>query len=72
MNITNSNFAVSEDSKKSKICESCGEGFLCGAETKSCWCFDLKLTDQNREELKSKFKNCLCKNCLENVESKIL
>lgn len=58
---------ISEKYKEPSTCESCGNDFTCGATIKGCWCMNVKLTDENREELKSKFKNCLCQNCLEKL-----
>ena len=51
--------------KDPSVCESCGEEFICGATLKGCWCMEIELTEENRNELKSKFRNCLCRNCLE-------
>lgn len=60
---------ISEKYKEPSTCESCGENFICGATLKGCWCFEVKLTDEDREELKSKFKKCLCRNCLEKYQN---
>lgn len=54
---------------KPMICESCGDEFGCGAELKSCWCMDLKLTDETRADIKTRFETCLCKKCLEKVST---
>jgi hypothetical protein len=60
----------SEKDKSPSVCEACGAEFACGAGTESsCWCFDIKLSEKTGERLKSKFKNCLCKNCLEKFNS---
>lgn len=45
-------------------CEACGQAFDCGASIKGCWCFSIKLSAEVRQELRGKFKNCLCKECL--------
>ena len=58
---------ISEKYKEPSLCEGCGEEFVCGASLKGCWCMKVDLTDENREELKSKFKDCLCPNCLEKL-----
>ncbi len=58
---------VSEKFKEPQICESCGEMFTCGANLKGCWCFEIDLTEENRNDLKSNFNDCLCRNCLEKV-----
>lgn len=56
---------VSLKYKDPSVCESCGEEFVCGATLKGCWCMEIELTDEARKDLKSKFRNCLCRNCLE-------
>jgi Family of unknown function (DUF5522)/Cysteine-rich CWC len=50
-------------------CESCGEPFVCGASLKGCWCTEVELTDTTRHTLRSKFTNCVCRNCLEKAEA---
>ena len=56
---------VSEKYKSPSICESCGNEFVCGATIRGCWCTEVKLTDEARGDLRSKFNNCLCRDCLE-------
>lgn len=56
---------INEKYQEPSVCESCGNEFICGATLKGCWCMNLRLTDEARAELKSKFKDCLCQNCLE-------
>lgn len=56
---------ISEKYKEPTVCEACGEEFTCGATVMGCWCTELKLTDEARAELKSKYKACLCRKCLE-------
>jgi len=46
-------------------CEACGNDFKCGATLTGCWCVNVKLTDETRESLRSKYKKCLCRTCLE-------
>jgi hypothetical protein len=60
---------ISEKYKEPSVCESCGEEFTCGATVMGCWCAGLKLTDEARAELKSKYKACLCRKCLEKHEA---
>ena len=56
---------VSLKYKDPSMCESCGNEFICGATIRGCWCTDIKLTDETRKDLRSEFKNCLCRDCLE-------
>jgi hypothetical protein len=42
------------------VCEVCDKKFECFADSKEkCWCMDLP-----KYRLSSKFKNCICFNCL--------
>ena len=50
-------------------CECCGKDFVCGMSLKGCWCAEIKLDDETRSELRSKYKECLCKDCLEKLKS---
>jgi hypothetical protein len=56
---------VSLKFKQPSVCESCGNEFTCGATIRGCWCADIKLSDETRQDLRSKFKDCLCRDCLE-------
>jgi Cysteine-rich CWC len=47
------------------VCVGCGNEFTCGASLKGCWCSELKLSDQARSELASRYFGCLCPQCLE-------
>ena len=48
-------------------CESCGKDFVCGMSLKGCWCAEIKLDDETRSALRSKYQECLCRECLENL-----
>lgn len=58
---------ISEKYKEPSVCEACGEEFTCGATVMGCWCTGLKLTDEARADLKTKYQACLCRKCLEQV-----
>ncbi|HYE72893.1 MAG TPA: cysteine-rich CWC family protein [Blastocatellia bacterium] len=45
-------------------CEACGQTFDCGASIKGCWCFSIKLSAEVRQELRGRYKDCLCRKCL--------
>lgn len=47
------------------VCEACGESFECGARSGSCWCSEIELGERVGAELRGRFKNCLCRACLE-------
>ena len=51
--------------RKQETCEGCGKAFVCGATLAGCWCAEVKLTDEQRTELKAKYQRCLCRECLE-------
>lgn len=46
-------------------CESCGQPFTCGASLAGCWCGEIKLSDAAREHLRTLYRRCLCRACLE-------
>jgi hypothetical protein len=56
--------------KALSVCESCGGEFGCGANSEGCWCAEINLGEEARQELKVNFKSCLCRNCLENYISR--
>lgn len=45
-------------------CEACGNSFVCGASLMGCWCFGFKLSAEIRQELRERFRDCLCRDCL--------
>jgi hypothetical protein len=55
----------SSEQQKRKICEACGREFSCGAPAAGCWCEEIRLTVAAREEIASRYSNCLCSECLE-------
>jgi hypothetical protein len=46
-------------------CEACGKDFVCGVSLKGCWCSEIPLSEEVRKEMRSQFKDCLCRECLE-------
>lgn len=48
-------------------CESCGNSFTCGASLTGCWCSQITLNDELRAELKRRYRDCLCRECLERL-----
>ncbi len=50
-------------------CEACGNEFTCGATLAGCWCSEIKLSDETRAELRSRYRACLCRECLEKAGS---
>jgi hypothetical protein len=56
--------------RKTQACEACGESFACELSlAKGCWCTEVKLSDNTRQELRAKYTNCLCRACLEKAEA---
>ncbi len=55
-----------------KKCSKCHASFECGNEKPGCWCEDLLLDMQTLKELKLKYDNCLCPNCLKEYSLKEL
>jgi hypothetical protein len=52
-------------------CEACGKDFVCGVSLKGCWCAEIELSDEARQEMRSRFKDCLCRDCLEQRTTKL-
>jgi hypothetical protein len=69
MKLKNALGFISEKYKEPSVCESCGEEFICGATLKGCWCMEIKLSEETRQNLKESFRACLCRNCLEKCAS---
>ena len=46
-----------------KTCQRCGVEFACGGSC--CWCDEITLDAQVRQELRQQFSDCLCRSCLE-------
>jgi hypothetical protein len=61
---------LSERWREPSKCEACGNEFVCGATLGGCWCTDLKLSDEARAELRSRYSTCLCRKCLEDAAAK--
>jgi Cysteine-rich CWC len=58
--------------RKSQACAACGETFACEISLGTgCWCGEIKLSDETRHELRAKYKNCLCRACLEKAAAKL-
>jgi hypothetical protein len=56
--------------RKTQACEGCGESFACEISLgRGCWCGEIKLSDATRGGLRAKYKKCLCRTCLQKVES---
>ena len=52
---------------KAEVCGACGKSFLCGVTLAGCWCAEVKLSEEQRTELKAKYQGCVCRECLEAV-----
>lgn len=49
-------------------CPECGTSFACEIGFNGCWCGQLKLSATTLEVLRSKYKSCICRPCLEQAE----
>ena len=48
-----------------KICERCGKKFKCAADrAKVCWCSTFRLSKATLAEIKSQYRDCLCRECV--------
>jgi len=52
-----------------KTCPRCGKTFEC-VHSVDCWCVKVKLTDATKAFLKERYSDCLCKDCLEEINEK--
>lgn len=57
---------MSSDIKQNlKVCERCGVNFECNAsDIKACFCYVIPLSENTRKEIKEKYSDCLCADCL--------
>jgi hypothetical protein len=56
--------------RKTQACEACGESFACEISLgKGCWCGEIKLSDETRQQLRATYRKCLCRTCLEKAEA---
>jgi cysteine-rich CWC protein len=60
---------TSPELQKRKTCQSCGQDFSCEAMAAGCWCEEIRLTAAAREEIARRYRECLCRNCLEQFVS---
>lgn len=52
-----------------KLCEKCGDSFECRADNIAlCHCNNVVLSNFQMDEIQKKYKNCLCKNCLNAIK----
>jgi hypothetical protein len=49
-----------------KTCPRCGKTFEC-VHSIDCWCVKVKLTDATKAYLKEHYSDCLCKDCLNEI-----
>jgi hypothetical protein len=55
---------------KEEVCEGCGGTFTCGPLSKGgCWCKNETIAPERLEELKGRYKHCLCPECLRKAAS---
>jgi hypothetical protein len=55
----------SANGQRQLLCESCGASFgCCPAPNAGCWCASVNIPDAARADLKSKFGDCICPECL--------
>lgn len=55
---------IHPDQRPPRECEACGQPFVCGASLKGCWCVQIKLSPEVRQQLRARYRDCLCQECL--------
>jgi hypothetical protein len=68
-NSNNSTVQQSTIQQMTKTCPRCGKTFEC-VHSIDCWCVKVKLTDTAKAYLKEHYTDCLCKDCLEEINGK--
>jgi hypothetical protein len=63
MRLTELARAILNGGKRPMRCDACGNGFTCSF-LGGCWCGEKNLTADARAELKEKYRDCLCPDCL--------
>ena len=58
---------IGTEARPPRQCEACGKPFVCGASLKGCWCVSVKLSAEVRQQLREKYKDCLCPACLQRL-----
>jgi Cysteine-rich CWC len=61
--------ALAQSLTRERVCEACGKEFSCGASLSGCWCSEINLTDETRADLKLRYRDCLCRECLSSHSS---
>ena len=51
--------------REPSTCEACGSAFTCGASLQGCWCTEVRVTAEARADLRARYRDCLCRDCLE-------
>lgn len=60
--------AGTESTWAPRRCARCGDAFRCGAESPSCWCDHVRLSEGQRARLAELLlEGCLCRRCLESL-----
>ena len=52
---------------KKETCEACQNSFTCGPMVGTCWCATEQIPRDSLQELKKKYRRCLCPTCLRNA-----
>jgi hypothetical protein len=62
----------SSDGQRQLICESCGASFSCYPWPGSnCWCGSVTISGEALADLKAKFGQCICPECLAKYAQKV-
>lgn len=55
-----------------KTCERCGKAFDCRPDDiANCQCSGVKLSPETRQELAENYRDCLCVECLKEVQEEV-
>ena len=56
--------ALNQLAPKQKTCDACGTNFPCFTPLGPCWCEDVKLSREMLADLRARYQDCLCPDCL--------
>jgi hypothetical protein len=66
-NIIEANGAIDEPGTTislPRVCEACGQPFVCGASLKDCWCSQIEFSAEVKTRMRERYRDCLCSECL--------
>ncbi|MFV0604770.1 MAG: cysteine-rich CWC family protein [Niabella sp.] len=55
---------------ENKTCPGCGQVFECKVgDVLKCQCFGINFTEEQQDKIARQFRDCLCRNCLQQLKN---